>query len=258
MMKLEGRFWITHNGKSLGGRGRMELLSRIGSVGSITQAAKAMGMSYKSAWDAVDAMNNAAGAPLVQRSAGGKGGGGTRLTEEGLQLLAAYRRFETLHLHFLEQLAEDPELASCQQALEQLQVRSSARNQLAGTVVRLTREGLQDMVELQLRGGQHLHVQVTHSSAERLSLAAGVEVLALVKAPWVRLADDSCLLNRLVCTVTALEQDGENLELQLDLDGETSLSALLHGAARRQAALAPGRSCTIHIDPENVVLCTQM
>lgn len=257
MMKLEGRFWITHDGKSLGGRGRMELLSRIASTGSITQAAKAMGMSYKSAWDAVDAMNNTAGAPLVQRSVGGKGGGGTRLTEAGLHLLAAYRRCEALHRHFLEQLAEAPELASYAQALEQLQLHSSARNQLPARVLRIVRDGLQDMVELQLRGGQSLHVQVTHSSAQRLGLAAGVPVQALIKAPWVRLADDSCVLNRLACKIVQCTQEGENLELQLELDGGELLSALLHGVARRQAALAPGRRCTIHIDPEHVVLYTQ-
>lgn len=256
-MKLEGRFWITHNGKSLGGRGRIELLSRIASTGSITQAAKAMGMSYKSAWDAVDAMNNTAGAPLVQRSVGGKGGGGTRLTEAGLHLLAAYRRFETLHQHFLEQLAEAPELASYEQALEQLQLHSSARNQLPARVLRIERDGLQDMVELQLRGGQSLHVQVTHSSTERLGLAAGAEVQALIKAPWVRLADDSCILNRLTGKIVECVPEGENLELQLELEGGETLSALLHGAARRQAALAPGRRCTIHIDPEHVVLFTQ-
>lgn len=257
MMKLEGRLWITHNGKSLGGRGRIELLSRIASTGSITQAAKAMGMSYKSAWDAVDAMNNTAGAPLVQRSVGGKGGGGTLLTEAGLQLLTAYRRFETLHQHFLEQLAEAPELASYQQALLQLQQQSSARNQLPARVLRIERAGLQDRVELQLRGGQSLHVQITHSSTQRLGLGAGVEVQALIKAPWVRLADDSCIHNRLTCTIVECVQEADCLELLLELEGGEQLSALLHGADSHPAALAPGLPCTIHIDPEHVVLCTQ-
>ena len=72
-MQLEGQFWITHNGKNLAGQSRIELLTQIASSGSITQAAKAVGISYKSAWDAVEAMNSAAGSPLVARSTGGKG-----------------------------------------------------------------------------------------------------------------------------------------------------------------------------------------
>ena len=52
-MQLEGQFWITHNGKNLAGQSRIELLTQIASSGSITQAAKAVGISYKSAWGAV-------------------------------------------------------------------------------------------------------------------------------------------------------------------------------------------------------------
>ena len=55
----------------------------IGNYGSITQAAKAVGISYKTAWDAVDVMNNLSGDVLVESATGGKGGGGTQLTAAG-------------------------------------------------------------------------------------------------------------------------------------------------------------------------------
>ena len=74
-------------GKSFGGKGRIELLSQINSSGSISQAAKNMKMSYKAAWDAVDMMNNLAGETLVERSKGGKGGGGAQLTERGKRMI---------------------------------------------------------------------------------------------------------------------------------------------------------------------------
>lgn len=255
-MKLEGRFWITHNGRSLGGRGRIELLSRIAESGSITQAAKAMGMSYKSAWDAVDAMNKVAGSPLVTRSVGGKGGGGTRLTEAGLQLLTAYRRYEMLHRHFLDQLAEDPELASCWQALEQLRLESSARNQLPCRVLRVHREGLQDRVELQLDGGQRLQALVTHGSSERLGLAVGVPVQALVKAPWVHLAVGEEQNNLLQTTLIECRPDEGLTELLLELEGGLQLAALLPGDA--PAPTTPGSPCAVRIDPEHIVLCTRL
>lgn len=59
---------------------RIALLAQIAELGSITRAAKAVGISYKGAWDAIDELNNLAERPLVERSVGGKGGGGARLT----------------------------------------------------------------------------------------------------------------------------------------------------------------------------------
>ena len=77
------------NHKPFVGRGRIESLRRIGEAGSISRAAKEMGMSYKQAWDAVDAMNNLAERP-VQRQVGGRHGGGTEVTDEGRRLIAVY------------------------------------------------------------------------------------------------------------------------------------------------------------------------
>ena len=104
-LRLHGRLWLTLDGRNFLGRGRVELLERIRATGSISQAARAMKMSYKAAWDAVDAMNNAWGRPLVESATGGKGGGGTQLTEDAETLIAAFRRWEEEHRRFLESLA---------------------------------------------------------------------------------------------------------------------------------------------------------
>ena len=93
-IELGGSVWMTVGGENLGGSGRVQLLALVGEQGSITHAAKAMKMSYKAAWDAIDTMNNLAGEPLVERVAGGKGGGGTRLTQRGQQLVENFRRIE--------------------------------------------------------------------------------------------------------------------------------------------------------------------
>ncbi len=104
-LHLHGRLWLTLDGKNFLGRGRVELLERIRATGSISQAARAMKMSYKAAWDAVDAMGNAWGRPLVASATGGKGGGGTQLTKDAETLIAAFRRWEEEHRRFLESLA---------------------------------------------------------------------------------------------------------------------------------------------------------
>jgi molybdate transport system regulatory protein len=78
------------------GPGKARLLEVIGETGSITAAARAMDMSYRRAWLLVDAMNNDFIAPLVERSAGGRGGGGSGLTDLGHEALQRYRRIEAV------------------------------------------------------------------------------------------------------------------------------------------------------------------
>lgn len=103
-MNIDGRFWIEHEGRPLAGRGRIELLERIRDSGSIREAAKAMRMGYKAAWDAVDAINRAAQQPVVTRTTGGRSGGGSVLTPHGQALVDAYRAMEREHRDFLDLL----------------------------------------------------------------------------------------------------------------------------------------------------------
>jgi molybdate transport system regulatory protein len=76
------------------GPGKAELLEAIGRSGSISAAARAMGMSYRRAWQLVETMNRSFRAPLVAAAPGGRGGGGARVTEAGRDVLARYRAME--------------------------------------------------------------------------------------------------------------------------------------------------------------------
>jgi molybdate transport system regulatory protein len=100
-LKADGRFWLTLDGKNFLGRGRVELLQRIRETGSISRAAKAMQMSYKAAWDAVDAMNVAWGVPLVE-----SGPAGSHLTGDAERLIAAFQKAESRHAAFMQKLAD--------------------------------------------------------------------------------------------------------------------------------------------------------
>ena len=101
-------------------------------------------MSYKAAWDAIDELNNLAQNPLVERSVGGKGGGGARLTAEGERVLRLYQRLQVLQA---EVLGSD-EAASDFNLLGRLMLRTSARNQLHGQVVAIERHGRNDLIRL--------------------------------------------------------------------------------------------------------------
>lgn len=91
MLKVKGHLWIETDEGTVMGVGRMRLLEALDQQGSISAAARAVGMSYRQAWELVDSMNRHAGTPLVSAATGGQGGGGAKLTDHGRELLEAYR-----------------------------------------------------------------------------------------------------------------------------------------------------------------------
>jgi molybdate transport system regulatory protein len=97
--KLNGRVWMEINDEKVLGHGRVELLERIQSSGSIRQAALQMKMSYKQAWDLINHMNTHFSSPVVVSHRGGKGGGNAIVTENGLKLIT---QFHQLHQKFQE------------------------------------------------------------------------------------------------------------------------------------------------------------
>ena len=83
--------WIeTPAGRFLG-KGRVELLEHIIEHGSISKAAKAMGMTYKKSWDLINSMNSQSAKPLVLTQTGGGGGGGAVVTAEGRLAISLYK-----------------------------------------------------------------------------------------------------------------------------------------------------------------------
>ncbi|MBS0233115.1 MAG: winged helix-turn-helix domain-containing protein [Proteobacteria bacterium] len=85
---------IDFDGERYIGHGRIQLLELIGEHGSIAQAAKAMGMSYKRAWYLMDEFNSMFADPLIERQHGGRGGGAAKLTPFGADLVRQYRYME--------------------------------------------------------------------------------------------------------------------------------------------------------------------
>lgn len=170
---------------------RIDILRRIAERGSISQAARALGLSYKAAWQALDTLSNLAGAPLVARAVGGAGGGGAQLTEAGQALLAAA---EAMAQARGAVLARWQTTAHASPALARLALRTSMRNQLPCSVQHLQRQGQIVRVHLQLGLGTAsataapalLSARITRESAQLLGLQPGLAVQALCKATAVR------------------------------------------------------------------------
>ncbi len=101
VLKAKGRIWIETSEGTLIGKGRVELLEKIQTLGSIRQAAIAMKMSYRQAWQQIDEMNTDAKTPLVISNRGGKGGGNAVITEKGERLIKAFHDFTNKFQQFL-------------------------------------------------------------------------------------------------------------------------------------------------------------
>ena len=259
-MELHGSLWLTVDGERFGGEQRIALLAKIAECGSITQAAKAIKMSYKAAWDAIDAMNNLAGEPLMERVAGGKGGGGTRLTQRGEQLVENFRLIEREHLRFVEQLSRQATgIADDYLLIRRMAMKTSARNQFQGKVVRVTTGAVNDEIELEIAGGQRIIATITHESVTELGLQPGTEALALIKSSSVILLSDEgsgrfSARNRLVGKVARIHPGAVNTEVVLDLPGCTTLAAIITNHSCEELGLAEGENVTAIFKASSVII----
>lgn len=88
--RVRSKIWLEWNGQPFLGDGRYRLLAAVAAAGSINAAAKQLGISYRKAWSQLEAMEQHAPYPLLDRRSGGKGGGETRLTDAALELLRSF------------------------------------------------------------------------------------------------------------------------------------------------------------------------
>ncbi|MBT8265986.1 MAG: LysR family transcriptional regulator [Bacteroidia bacterium] len=108
--KIKSRIWIEADGNILLGEGRVSLLKAIAETGSLSKAAKKLGMSYKKAWALIDAINTRAAKPAIVTNIGGKGGGGATLTPYGATLIEVFEKINKNCWRFLDKQIKKSEL----------------------------------------------------------------------------------------------------------------------------------------------------
>ena len=238
---------------------RIALLQHIAEQGSITRAAKSAGLSYKAAWDAIDELNNLAQNLLVERVVGGKGGGGAKLSSEGERVLRLYQKLQALQAQVLEAAEDTSDL----DLLGRLMLRTSARNQLHGTVVAILAQGRNDLIRLELAADLCLDAQITHDSTVHLDLQAGTEVVALIKAGWLELLGEERPAtpghNLLKGTIEAIldAEDGPS-EVRISLANGHTLCALAEPLHLRSQRLAVSQPVRVQFSPSNVLIGTPL
>jgi molybdate transport system regulatory protein len=243
---------------------RIALLEAIGAHGSISGAAKVVGLSYKGAWDAVQALNNLAATPLVTTRTGGRHGGFAEVTSEGQAVIAAFHAVEAELAHVLAGL--ERRLAGESQPLRtllwSLGMKTSARNALRGAVDRVIDGAVNAEVVLNIGEGVQIVAIITRQSVDSLGLKPGQPVIALIKSSFVILAKGSDTLrtsarNSLAGKVARIERGAVNDEVTLDIGNGKTLTAVITHASAEALELAVGERATALIKASHVILAVE-
>ena len=238
---------------------RIELLRQIGLTENLTRSARIAGFSYKGAWDTIEQMTQLTGGSLLERRAGGKGGGRTRLTERGKQLLQDFMLAQAEHARFisrLNQVAGGFESDYAQRHGNAL--KTSARNQFAGIIVSILQGPVTDDVTLMIGESLRLTASITHGSCRALGLDIGAKVFALAKASWISLhvPDDpgARARNAIAGTVHAAVRGPTHSEISLLTGAGTCLVATLPNERADTLGLHAAAPLVAVIDPANIII----
>jgi len=259
-IQVFGGIWMGRNDDLKISDVRISLLEKIGETGSITQAAKAVGISYKTAWEAVDVMNNLSGGALVESATGGKGGGGTRLTEAGRKLVKTYQMIQKEHDRFLSRIREGvDDFDNFYPIIRRLSIKSSARNQYFGKVEHIQSGTVSAEVGIAIDGGDHIVAVITHESLENLEITTGCEIWVLIKSSSVILSIEdenfkTSVPNRLSGSVLRITQGIVNSDVVLKLDGGNTVSALVTNESIQQMGLNEGMNAGALFSASSIIL----
>jgi molybdate transport system regulatory protein len=227
---------------------RIDILRRVGQAGSISEAAREAGVSYKAAWQALETLANLAGTPLVEKAVGGSGGGGATITAAGRRVLEAADEMARARRRILDSFEHGD--ASGRAALA---LRTSMRNQFPCTVGTVRAHRGQVRVQLLLADGSALHARITRESVQLLGLEPGLEVLGLCKATAVQVAqhmEASTPGNVLTGEIVRASRSASGGEVTLRLASGVQLV----GFAAAGSALKAGRQGMASVDEASVVI----
>lgn len=236
------------------------LLRAIEQSGSINQAAKQTGLSYKGAWQMIERANNLAPKVLISTATGGSKGGGTCLTAAGQSLLQLFTRLELQHRQFLQQLnqslADDPDM---QMLLKRQVIKTTATNQLFGTITAIQTGAVNAEVSVELKGGEQIVASLTLTELKLLELSIGSDVLLLINDPEIIVITDLgnyplSARNCLRGTVIRVQYDGVDSEVVIQLPSGDSLVATISQVSALALGLNPGISAYAVFKSNAVIL----
>lgn len=259
--ELSARLQLFRGADARVGAGRIRVLKAIAAQGSISAAAREVGMSYRGAQDAVAALNALIGRKLVEAQPGGRAGGRARVTPAGEALILAFHRIDAELAHIVGQL--ETHLADEAEPLDRLAwrlgMKTSARNTLPGVVETLTDGAVNSEVVIRLAAGPSIVAIVTRESVAELALAPGRQAMALIKASFVILAPGAepvrtSARNRLAGRVVEHREGAVNDEVVLECDGGLRIAATVTRESGEGLGLEVGAPAQALIKASHVIV----
>ncbi|RJF94424.1 LysR family transcriptional regulator [Oleomonas cavernae] len=259
---LDARFSLRRGGSLPVEDQRLALMLAIREHGSIAAAARAVGLSYKAAWDGVKALNNLFAQPLVEAQTGGRSGGGTVITPAGEAVIQAFSMIRSELAGFLGTLERRlGDSGAISPLFWSYAMKTSARNALRGTVEKVTDGAVNAEVIISLGQGQHLAATVTRPSVEALELVPGRPVIALIKSSFVILGvgepGRTSARNVLKGTVVAHDPGAVSSEIDLDIGGGKTITAVITKVSAEELGFEPGEPAYAVIKASHIILAVE-
>ncbi|HVO00880.1 MAG TPA: TOBE domain-containing protein [Candidatus Cybelea sp.] len=260
-MAIEALITLKSEETAAVGRDRIRLLEIVAREGSISAGARAAGITYKAAWDALDAMANLFGQPLLVTRAGGSSGGGASLTSTGVRVIEAFHRMEAEMARVLRGL--EPDLVGTGitplNLVSGFLMKTSARNALRGTITAIVSDALSAEVAVAISDATTVYALVTTASLRELGLCVGRDIVVLIKAPFVVISTEAempavSMRNRIKGTVRRCEISAVNAEVVLDIGGERTLAATITAESAKSLGITPGKPAWALFDGAHVIL----
>ena len=221
---------------------RIDLLKAILEHGSISKAAKAVPMSYKSAWDAINSINNLCEKTVVLREIGGIGGGGATVTLYGKNLIKSYTILQKEHEKFLERLTTLTDFNSGNlKSLQRFTMQISARNQLLAIIEDIHIDKVNANIILKTKSNQRLVSSISNNSIENLTLEKDKEVLAIFKSNSVMISTNNLkgfsARNKIKGFISKLNFSEVNCEVNLLVNDTDVITSVITAESARELEL---------------------
>ena len=258
---LQGSLWL-NDSQSAFAADQVHLLRAIDDSGSISAAAKQVGISYKTAWERVDAINNMAPRPLVERAAGGAQGGGTLLTEYGKGIVRGFEAMQKEHQAFLQQLSRKVHsLTDVADFMTGGTLKTSVRNQFRGMISRIIPGTVNNEVHIRISEHRELIAIISDESCLALGLEPDVRVIALVETSAIMLSRSHDLKvsarNQLSGVIKRVIPGAVNCDVVLDIGDCKSLSLSMTNGSAEKMALQAGDSVSAFFKSSSVMLLVE-
>lgn len=254
--KLITEIYLNIEEKGYLGKGRVELLKLIDRYGSILKAAKELSMSYKAAWDTVDAINNLSPQPVVVTLSKGKRGGQSVLTEYGKKLVENYEKVEQFMKIVSEYLSSNiDDIDRALKEFRRLNLGISARNKILVKVDRIISDRINANIYAKL-GKDTVLATITKEALDELNIKEGEEIYFIFKASDVLLSKDYIKLssaNVLKGNIKDKILGDMNCEVKVEV-GDATITALITKDADIELNIQENTEIYLLIKPSDIIV----